>query len=105
MLRMAAAEPIVILLLVIASLVRANDVRQDAKGRRTLHGVERGDPSTRAGAKVVHLAAGAKAFRDSIDGSGDLAEMGIDRFERAPVFGVHQLHELERRQGIDLISA
>jgi hypothetical protein len=92
-------------LLVIASLVRADEVRRDAEGRRTLHGVERGDPSARAGAKVVQSAAGPKAFRDSIDGSSDLAQMGIDRVERAPVFCVHQLHELERRQGIDLISA
>src|SRR5258708_35794410 len=105
MLRMVAAELVVILLLVIASLVRADEVRRDAEGRRTLHGVERGDPSARAGAKVGQPAAGPKALRDSTDGSSDLAHMGIDRVERAPVFRVHHLHELERGQGSAVLTA
>jgi hypothetical protein len=102
---MIGASMLIVLLLVIATFVCLNEVGGDAKRRWTLRRVEHGDSSACPCAEVVHPAARAKAARNAIDGTGNIAEPGIYRLERASVFRMHQLDELECRQRVDLVGS
>jgi hypothetical protein len=92
---MIAAAMLVVLLLVVATFVCLHEVGWDAEGRRALRRIEHGDSPARAGAEVMHAAAGAEALGDAVNGAGNLAELWVDRFERTSIFHVHQLDELE----------
>src|SRR5690242_5762044 len=85
--------------------VRLDDLRGDAKGGRALRGVHGGDEPARARAEVVKAAAVANAARDRLDDKRDVRELSADSVDRRLVLGVHQLHELQRAQVVELIGS